>query len=144
MAYHVLADLMPARLTEAELVQLTNDDADASTVDEDVYAECRADAEAEIDGYLGARYSLPLASTPPLVKRLSITLTIFELFRRRFPEGVPAGRQADADRAHKLLEQLSRGTVTLGEQPEAPVNSERKAQTSNEAATFTRDTLSGF
>ena len=144
MSYHELDDLKPARLSEAELVQLTNDTAGGTTIVTATYESARDDAEAEIDGYIGARYTLPLGSTPALIKRLSMIITIYHLYRRRFAEGVPEGIRVDYKDAVRMLERLSDGTMTLGVQPAEAQNSERKAQTVSSAPVFSRSSLKDF
>jgi phage gp36-like protein len=142
--YHELADLEASGVSEAQLVQLTNDDDDATTVDATRYEACRAEADAEVDGYIGARYALPLATNPIIIKRLSTDITVFRLFRRRFQSGVPPQVQSDYERACKLLADIAKGTVTLGVQPAAAANSERTAQIVAGARTFSRDSLKDF
>lgn len=144
MAYHVLADLVPQRVTEADLVQLTNDDVDATTVDTAVYEAERDRAESEIDAFIGARYRLPLETTPAVIKRLSMDLTVHGLYERRFREGVPEGIAETAKSARRMLDRLADGTMTLGIQPAATVNAERKAMLTSSAPTFSRDSLKGF
>lgn len=144
MAYHDLADLYPSRLTEAELIQLTNDETGGESIVEAVYEERRGDAEAEIDSYLGVLYALPLAETPPLVKRLSITMTIHALYQRRFPDGVPEGVRAAYTDAVALLRRLADGSATLGVQPRLAENSSRTAAVTSHTAVFSRRSLRGF
>lgn len=144
MAYHELAELHPGRVSEAELVQLTNDEVNGTTIVSDTWSDCATDADAEIDGYIGHRYALPLGSVPPLVRRLSMDITLYFLFRRRYPDGVPEGRTATYTQAVSLLKRISDGTVTLGVQPAAAANSEHVAVTVSRAPTFTRDTLKNF
>lgn len=144
MAYHVLDDLTATGLTEGELIQLTNDDAGAVTVDEARYGAAREEADALIDGYLGARYALPLETVPTLVRRVSVQLTVHALYRRRFPEGTPEGVKADADGAMRLLRDIASGTVTLGVQPAPTVNSERAAKVVAGERVFTRTSLAGY
>ena len=144
MSYHVLDDILK-RVSEERLVQLTND-ADGDTIDEDVYAEARADADAEIDGYIGARYGLPLASTPALIKRLSITLTTYHLYRRRITDDddFPGQVRKDYEDAIRALCRLSDGTVTLGTQPAPAQNPERVGQLESHTRVFSRSTLESF
>lgn len=144
MAYHLYAEIVPSRLTEDEMVQLTNDTVGGEEVVTAVYEDMRADAEAEIDGYLGARYALPLSETPALVKRLSLTLTIHALYQRRFAEAVPEGIRSSYTDAVRILNRLSDGTMTLGLQPAAAPNSERVAVVSTHDRVFSRSKLAGF
>lgn len=136
--YIALADLQRI-LTPAELTQLADDDGDG-TPDAAVVERAIADAQAEVDGYVGTRYPVPLQSPPALVRRLTQDLAIWNLYNRR--DLVTDARKAQADAARKLLNNIAQGTVTLGlpksEQaspPPAMVASERR---------FTRDSTEGF
>ena len=64
--YASLADLI-ARAGEAEIRQTADRNLDG-TADTDVVNAALTDADNLINGYLRARYSLPLATTPALVK----------------------------------------------------------------------------
>ena len=69
MPYATQADL-ETRFGSAELAQLT-DRISGSVIDAAVVGRALADAEAEIDGYLAARYQLPLASAPAVLGRIT-------------------------------------------------------------------------
>ena len=92
------------------LVDLT-DRADPSTgmIDGDVVGRAITDAEATIDGYLAARYVLPLATVPPLVTDLALALAIYKLHTYspdpKFTD--------DYKMAIRTLEQISRGMIRL-------------------------------
>lgn len=144
--YHAIADLYPSRLSEVQLIQLTNDEAGGDEIVEAVWSEKASEADAEIDGYLGARYALPLVTVPALVKRLSLTITIYLLYRRRYgaDEDFPAMVRRDYEDAVKMLNRISDGTITLGVQPAAPVNSERAAKLESHDRIFSRTTLESY
>lgn len=142
--YHELTDLQRSGVTEAQLVQLTNEDDTATTVDVDVYEAVRAEADAEVDGYIGARYALPLETNPAIIRRLSVDVTVYRLFARKFQEGVPAQVASGYTRACKVLQDLAAGNVTLGVQPVAAINTERAAKIVAGDRTFSRDSLKGF
>lgn len=108
MAYATLADLV-ARFGEAEIVQRT-DRAYASVIDAAVAQRALDDAKAEIDGYLAARYKLPLPTVPALLGRLACDIARYRLWEDLASEEV---RKRYED-ARRLLENLSRGTVSLG------------------------------
>lgn len=137
------SDIVPGLLTEEQLVQLTQDDVDADEVDSDVVTAVIAEAEAEVDGYLGARYALPLDSTPQIVKSLAARVTRYRLHTRR-PGSIADWLQRDYDTATRLLEKISTGVVTLGVQPEADPNSERVVKTNGQTRTLSRDDLEDF
>ena len=74
--------------------------------------EALDDATQEIDGYLGARYTLPLPTAPKLLKRHAIDIALYQIASE-------ADKATDELRlrytdAVKLLEKISKGTVTLG------------------------------
>ncbi|HNH50746.1 MAG TPA: DUF1320 domain-containing protein, partial [Myxococcota bacterium] len=122
------AYLEKSLVSPTDLVGLTQEDVGVDTVDTDVLNEVILEAEAEVDGYLGARYSLPLATVPSLVKSLAGRICRFKLYDRRGRAGEE--QQKDYDRALKLLKDLSSGTVTLGKQPEPSENPERLVRSS--------------
>lgn len=136
-------DLVPGHLSARDLVQLTQDDAASGDVDQDVLDGVVAAAEDEIDGYLGARYGLPLATTPPMVRTLACRITAYRLHLRR-PQSVSEERSSDYGRAIKLLEKIATGEITLGTQPEVAANSERIIRVNAGAPIAGRANLSGF
>lgn len=108
MSYASVADLV-ARYGEAELIQRT-DRAGAGVIDAAVAQRALDDAAAEIDGHLAARYRLPLATVPPLLSRVACDIARYRLWEDLASEEV---RKRYED-ARRLLENLSRGTVSLG------------------------------
>ena len=141
--YHSLSDLVPAYLPELDLVQLTNDDGGES-VDTDVYEGQRAKADGEIDGYLGHRYTVPLSSVPELVSDLSARLTVYRLYRRRYPTDTPESVVKDYQMAVRLLRDLAKGIPTLGVQPVPSPNTERTGRVVTHSSVFSRSSLRGF
>ena len=67
---------------EQELIQLTDRDGDGLE-DTEVLDRAAADADAEINAYVGARYALPLPSTPELLKRVARDLVRCSISVRR-------------------------------------------------------------
>lgn len=80
MAYSTQTDLLN-QLTEAELIQLT-DDSSAGTVDAAKVTAAIARADGVIDAYAGGRATLPLLVSEQ-VKQLSVDLAIYFLEQRR-------------------------------------------------------------
>lgn len=114
MGDYVSQSDLDKRLGTGLLVNLTNEDPDATTVDTDAMNEAIADAEAEVNGYVGARYALPLTSPyPRLVVSLARRLTIYHLYSLQ-PGMVPEDVQKDYDSAIADLEKISKGTISLG------------------------------
>lgn len=99
--------------------------------DDDVVNQAITEAGQEIDGYIQAHYSVPLASpTPSMVKGIATDLAIFYLYGYRsqsfdIPEHVQE-RYRDRERQ---LEKLNRGILDLGVEP-PPAKSGRVVATS--------------
>ncbi|PJA76519.1 DUF1320 domain-containing protein, partial [bacterium CG_4_9_14_3_um_filter_65_15] len=108
MAYSSLQDLID-RFGEQELIELTDRDR-LGQIDQAVIARAQADADAEIDGYLGGRVPVPLATVPGAVVRIACNLTRYYLWadrasdevRRRYEDGV------------KFLAAVGKGQIDLG------------------------------
>ncbi len=73
------------------------------------YADIENDAAHLINGYLAARYVLPLSTVPLLVRNLAADITRFKLWRDRAPEEI---RQRYDD-ALARLKMLSQGLISL-------------------------------
>jgi phage gp36-like protein len=108
--YAAFADLV-ARYGEAEIAQLTDRDTPPSgAADEAVAERALLDADAEIDAYLAGRYALPLASPPPVLRRVACDIARYRLWDDRASEEVRL-RYEDARR---LLQAIADGHVALG------------------------------
>lgn len=108
MAYATVADLID-RYGEAEIQQRT-DRVGAGVIDAAVAQRALDDAQAEIDGYLSSRYRLPLPTMPPLLSRIACDIARYRLWEDL---ASPEVRTRYED-ARRLLEAISRGTVSLG------------------------------
>jgi phage gp36-like protein len=108
--YAQIADLV-SRYGEREVIQLTDRATPpAGAIDSAVAGRALEDADAEIDGYLGVRYALPLASVPPVLTRAACDIARYRLWDDQAPDEVRA-RYTDVVR---FLEGLAAGRVTLG------------------------------
>lgn len=127
MSYASSADLAE-RITESELIRLTDED-DLGEVDTDKVSAALEAADVEIDSYLAARYSLPLADSQPLLVTLAVDIAIWNLYALD-AAGVPENRKDRYSSAVKTLERLAAGKQTLG--AAEPVSS-----SGSDAAVFT-------
>lgn len=123
MAYCTLQQLND-RFGPATIVALT-DRADEPTgqVDLEVLNRAIDEADATIDGYLAARYALPLAAVPSLLTTLSMDITIWRLHLSE-----PSAKvKADYDAALRSLRDIGAGTIRIpgagGLEPAAPSTS---------------------
>jgi len=81
------------------------------------------DASAEIDSYLGRRYLLPLASVPPVLRRLACDIAIYRLMSLLDKESVEDARKRYQD-ALAWLQAVVEGSQSLpdGSGSELPSN----------------------
>lgn len=107
MTYATQSDLVE-RFGFDELAQRTNRE-DGLTIDTVVLGRALLDADAEIDGYLATRYTLPLVSTPTVLVRLAADLARYQLCADKVPDSV---RQRYVD-AVVVLKRLASGEVQL-------------------------------
>lgn len=142
MGAYISQDELASALSQDELVQLT-DDAGTGQADTAVVDQVIAEAEAEVDAYLAARYTLPLTTVPAVVKRIAVDLAVWALYTRRklTDEAVNARHK----QAQRLLEAMARGTVSLGlPAATAPAESGPTGTKTADDRVFTAETLRGF
>ena len=142
MAYITQTDLTE-QLSESQLIQLTDDDK-LGIVNTDRVSRAIASADAEINGFVATKYTVPIAAPiPALIKGWAVGITVYSLWRRRqrVPEDV---RKAYEDVIARLRDVAS-GKLTLGIDP-PPAESSQAAVGAVYGPTrvFTRDTLEGF
>lgn len=99
------------RIGQAEFEVLADRDQDG-TVDPAAVDQAIADADAEIDSYLSARYEVPLDPVPNVIARLAVDLAVYRLAdragtwseerRKRYEDGIA------------LLKSISKGEAGLG------------------------------
>ncbi len=107
MAYAVLDDIV-ARAGEEEILQVADRDNDG-VADPDVIAAAIATAESEINGYISARYRLPLVQVPDLVKSWTVSIARYHLHR----DGAPDHVVRDWKSAMDGLRDVARSLVSL-------------------------------
>lgn len=137
------SDITPGLVELQHLVQLTQDVPGSDEVDSAVLAAVITAAEAEVNGYLGVRYALPLASVPAMVKSMAARITIYRLHRRR-PGSIGEDLQKDYERAVSMLEKIAAGTLALGPQPEPGENPQRVIKSSYTTPVFGRSNMGDF
>ncbi len=108
MAYCSPSDLLNM-ISSEELTELTADSGDMPN--ELVVEEAIARADAEIDTYLGGRYSVPVTPVPPRLKALSVDMAIYHLYSRR--SVIPAVRREKYEAARAFLEAVAAGRLGL-------------------------------
>lgn len=140
MSYCTEADLK-ARFGEQEIDDLLDRDNDSSA-DTNALASAQADSDAQIDGYLAAKYTTPLSPVPDIIVGIACNIVRYILWGNRAPEEV---RKRFED-ARSQLRDIARGTITL---PSTSVQLETAGgieydEDAYDNRVFTMSTLSDF
>jgi len=102
-------------------------------------AEAIADAAFQIDGYIAARYPLPLATVPGLLRTIARNLVRYSLDID--PDDKVKARR---DEAISYLRDIAAGRATLGLPQAAEPASLDTAQVESAGNVFARDKSKGF
>jgi len=141
MAYCTQSDILES-LDQTTLIQLT-DDAGTEGIDASAVARAIADADAEIDGYCGSRYSVPFATVPDIIRKFSVAIAVKNLFSRR--RGAPDNRRKDYDDAIAFLKDVAKGVASLGvNDPDGTPAASNAPDIDGPDRVFDRDNLEGF
>ena len=146
MAYITIVDI-ENMVPESEIIMLTDDES-LGNVNSDRVDEAIEQADSEVNGYLGVRYSVPLgAPVPNIVVKLSTDIAIYNLYSRGVAETVPEVRRDRYLSAVKTLEKMSKGTILLDVAPlpdPRELDSGAESNKTEDESTFNRDKLEGF
>jgi len=112
MSYAQPADII-SRYPNRDLVQLTNEDPTAQTVNTDALQIGLNDASSEIDTYLESRLELPLTDFPARLVLLCVEIAMYKLQTLRPLHDVEDARKRYDD-AISVLKQFKNGDLTLG------------------------------
>lgn len=126
------------------------DPAEKERITVSVVKDAISDADAEINGYLGKRYPLPLSFVPKAIKKYSKDIAIYNLASR-------SGMKSD-EREHnyyiryknamRYLEMLAKGTVDLdmGDVPqeESPLSRPSDFRMQSSPKIFGRENMKGY
>jgi phage gp36-like protein len=144
MSYATPQDIIN-RYPNRDLVQLTNEDPTVTTVNTTVLQQALDDASAEIDGYLGGRFTLPLTDVPAILNRLASDIAIYRLQSLR-----PIHDLADArrryDDALAMLTKVAAGEMTLGVAADGreTLIAQNEERVTGPRRIFTRKSMRGF
>ena len=131
-----------ARLDPKHLAELADDNGDG-LADASILEAAIADADALIDAHLESRYSLPLATVPPLLCKISADLAVGNLFARRRESSSPL-HQERADASKQLLGAILRGELFLAGAEGAATKGAPESTMNGEEKVFSRDSLNSF
>lgn len=141
MGYAAQSDLSPTRITQTELVQLT-DDTNSGQINTATVTNVLNGASALIDSYCGQRYTLPLQQSLQLTE-LALDIAEYKLYLRR-KRMKPDVRQAYED-ALVFLKDVSSGKARLDQPITAtPQVGAGDVQTTTVPERFTDDHLAAY
>lgn len=106
----VTAGMLAAAAAGQPLDDYTPEEQAATVGALDILQAKLGDTDGVIDGYLAGRYNLPLAATPRLLLVIACDLVRYALYDDQVTEVIEQ-RYKDAIR---MLEQIAKGTITLG------------------------------
>ena len=115
MAYATQSDLVPRRLTELVLGQLT-DDSGQDVIDADVVTQVLTEASATVDSYVRLRYAVPLQPSEQ-IKGLTLDIAVYLLYSRR--DRVSDSVQKRHDDAIQFLRDVGAGKAGLDQPVDA-------------------------
>lgn len=108
MTYATQADI--EELYGADALYVADRDGDG-TAEAGAVTRAIEEAAAEIDSHIGARYTLPLAQTPPILRRICVDIAIYRLALSH--DALSEEMRVRYDDAVKHLVRLAKGDASL-------------------------------
>lgn len=143
MSTYASLDDMISRFGERQMVEATAHlDPESTEIAESVVADALADADAEINSYLGGRYAVPLAEVPRILLPLACDIARYRLWQDRASETIIDRYKA----AISFLRDVAAGKATLGiaDPQTEPAETSGGVQLSTGCASSARDSLRGW
>ncbi|OTG68306.1 hypothetical protein B9T25_06390 [Acinetobacter sp. ANC 4470] len=101
---------------EKEIIELTDNEAPyQDAINLNKLNAALEEANSEIEGYIAARYALPLQLVPPFLEALACHLTRYHACTGAMSDNDPIKTRYDS--AVKTLREISKGTIALGGSP---------------------------
>ncbi len=107
MSYATAQDMIN-RYPNRDLVQLTNEDPTATTINTTPITQALTDASAEIDGYIEGRFTLPLTDPPAVLNRLTTDIAMYRMQSLRPLHDLEDARKRYEDAVAMLVESCGR------------------------------------
>lgn len=146
MATYITIDDIVERYDENTVLTLADDEQTGNIADAGVIARVGRGieaAEAEVNGFLSRRYTVPIVADPQpqLLVDLAIDMSLWKMARG--PTAEDDGMRMRYKDARKLLEQIAKGNVLIG--IEEPDQGGVFVQTTGTTErTFSRDSMKDF
>jgi len=140
MSYCVKDDLL-GQISLDQLIQLTDDNS-THVENSELITQAIADADGEIDGWVGKRISVPLSPVPDIVRKMSTDIAIYNLFARR--QGAPEDRKDRYKNAITFLRSVAEGKATLGADSPGGTPQATPVVITSQTRIFSRTTMEEF
>jgi phage gp36-like protein len=111
VAYATQTDLVPLRMSQKDLIELT-DDANTGQVNTQIVAAALEEASGRVDSYCRARYVTPLQQSDT-VKSLTLDIAVYLLFSRRRETRISDTVQQRFQQAMDFLKDISSAKASL-------------------------------
>jgi phage gp36-like protein len=145
MAYAAQTDLVPLRMTEKDLIELTDDDF-TGQVNTAIVDAALAEASGVVDSYCRARYQTPLQTDQNIVA-LTLDIAVYTLFKRRRQNQLSETVQGAYNAAIAFLKDVAAAKASLdqpsGNQPQTSSAGPQYSCVNRELA-FREENLKGF
>jgi len=139
--YCTLADIT-STITLDDVLQLT-DDNDTGSVDTAKVDEAIAKADGLISAFIGG---VTLDTVPELIRQISVELSIYNLYKRRFAANMPESIERGYTHAMDLLKQIQSGKLSIGVEATEQTAPDRHYKTNKTSSDrmFSRSRLDGY
>jgi phage gp36-like protein len=111
MAYATQANLVPLRMTNQDLIDLTDDD-DTGEIATATVSAVLEEASGRVDSYCRGRYQTPLQASDDVVS-LTLDIAVYLLFSRRRETNVGETVKQRFDQAIAFLKDISNAKASL-------------------------------
>lgn len=109
MSYCTLADIT-STVTEDDVLQLTDDESNGA-INTARVDEAIAKADGLILAFTGGNVLDPV---PEIIRQISVELSIYHLYKRRFASNMPESIDKGYARSMDLLKQIQNGKISVG------------------------------
>lgn len=124
------------------LVMLTDDEA-TGELQQETAEKAIEDAGNEVDAWCRSRYPTPFQSVPGIINKITVDIALYNLFSRKGFDEESADKSIvyRYKNAVKLLENIAKGLVTLGQAAPPPA---REYRIRSNRKLFSRQRMEGF
>lgn len=141
MPYCDLSDIT-STITADDVLQLTDDEGTGS-INTSRVDEAIAKSDGLILAFTGGNVLNPV---PEIIRQISVELSIYHLYKRRFASNMPESIDKGYARSMDLLKQIQSGKISIGapEADQAVVSGQYATNKTRDDRVFGKSTLAGY